>query len=170
MRIINELYQDVEEILNRLVYYTISDLKELKEPERESLTEAYELLVGALACIHQSAFYRQPEIDEEEETRVCVSENPDPPWGAPLGPREDIDFSKVHTTYTSEQKGEEVSEGTPIDNTNHTYYLGHEGNFMWEFNKAARHLLSNTYELNYDKLTITFYNDDIIIIKKDYLS
>ena len=136
MRIVNELYQDVEEILNRLVYYTITDLKELKDPERDSLTEAYDYLVQTLTCLNDASRYRKHE--EKEEARVCVSEKPDPFWN-----RDDTDFAeavassilqpKVQSSYTSEQKGEDVPEGTPIDNSNHTYYLGNEKKFMDKF-------------------------------------
>ena len=160
MRIVNELYQDVEEILNRLVYYTITDLKELKEPERESLTEAYDLLVQTLACLNQSAFYRKHEEEEEEETKVCVSEKPDPFWN-----RDDIDFSKVKASYTSEQKGEEVPEGTPIDNSNHTYFMGDERKFNWDIANAITHLTRNNV-VNYDDYTVTLVGKEIIIWKK----
>ena len=160
MRIVNELYQDVEEILNRLVYYTITDLRELKDPERESLTEAYDLLVQTLACLHQSAFYRRHEEEDEEEEQVCVSENPNPFWS-----RDDIDFSKVRSYYTCEQKGEEVPEGTPIDNSNHTYFMGDERKFNWDIANAITHLTrSNT--VNYDDFKVIVAGREIKIWRK----
>ena len=157
MRIINELYQDVEEILNRLVYYTITDLRELKEPERDSLTEAYDYLVQTLTCLNDASFYRKK---EEEETKVCVSENPNSVWN-----RDDIDFSKVQSYYTCEQKGEDVLEGTPIDNSNHTYFMGDERKFNWDIANAITHLTrSNT--VNYDDFSAKLVGGEIIIRKK----
>lgn len=157
MRIINELYQDVEGALNKLVYYTIEDLRELKDPERDALTEAYDLLVQTLSCLNDASRYRRKKEPTPEEVPDVAK------WS-----REAIDFSKVHASYTCEQKGEESAEEIPYDNFNHTYYLGDEAQFMDAFLIAARNKLSNTYELNYDCLTITYFNDDSIVIRKDY--
>ena len=75
MRIINELYQDVEEALNKLVYYTIEDLRELKDPERDALTEAYDLLVQTLSCLNDASQYRQPEVKNEKEASNPIAQD-----------------------------------------------------------------------------------------------
>jgi hypothetical protein len=171
MREIDILYDKVEVIVDELNSYILQDLRNLKEPERESLTEAYELLVGALACIHQSAFYRQPEVDEEEEARAF-------PTGKPLGPKNPAPFwvkedgkydgyREVYPedyVYTSEQKGEEVPEGTPIDNSNHTYFTGDERKFNWDIIYAMKKITgSNT--VDYDAFAVSYAGDGTIILK-----
>ena len=159
MRIINELYQDVEGVLNKLVYYTIEDLRELKDPERDALTEAYDLLVQTLSCLNDASKYRQQE--KEQFKFDCPRIYPEAIWPED----EEIDFSKIQSYYTCEQKGEEVPEGTPIDNSNHTYFIGDERKFNWDIANAITHLTrSNT--VNYDDFYVTPAGMDTIVIKK----
>jgi hypothetical protein len=166
MREIDILYTNVEVIINKLNSYIIQDLRSLKDPERESLTEAYGLLVQTLSCLDDASFYRQPEVNEEEEAQVF-------PVGEPLGPKnsdpawymDDTDYSKVYSNYTSEQKGEEVPEGTPIDNSNHTYFMGDERKFNWAIANAIKHVTgSNT--VNYDNFYIITAGGYTIQIKR----
>lgn len=169
MREIDVLYTNIEVIIDKLNSFVIQDLRKLCEPERDSLTEAYDLLVHALSCINDASFYRKHE-EEEKEARVCVSENPDPFWGAPLGPKEDaIDYSKVQSTYTSEQRGEKVPEGTPIDNSNHTYFMGDERKFNWDIANAIKHITGGN-TVDYDNFyIISTGRHTIQIIEKEDL-
>jgi hypothetical protein len=164
------LYTRVEVIIDKLNSFVIQDLRKLCEPERDSLTEAYDLLVHALSCINDASFYRKHEEDEEEEVRVCVSEKPDPFWN-----KGDTDFAEavassilqpeVQSSYTSEQKGEDVPEGTPIDNSNHTYFMGDERKFNWAIANAIKHVTgSNT--VNYDNFYIITAGGYTIQIKR----
>jgi len=67
--------------------------------------------------------------------------------------------------YTSQQKGEEVPEGTPIDNSNHTYFMGDERKFNWDIANAITRLTrSNT--VNYDDFTAKLVGGEIIIKRK----
>jgi hypothetical protein len=166
MREIDVLYTRVEVIIDKLNSFIVQDLRKLCEPERDSLTEAYDLLVHALSCINDASFYRKHEEDEEEEAQVF-------PVGEPLGPkkpdpiwnRDDIDFSKVQAYYTCEQKGDDVPEGTPVDNSNHTYFMGDERKFNWSIANAITYLTrSNT--VNYDDFTAEIIGGEIIIRKK----
>jgi len=168
MKIINELYQDVEEILNKLVYYTIEDLRELKDAERDSLTEAYDLLIQTLTCLSDASRFRKEEepyvvsaAELHKEYFKCPRTYPEAIW-----PKDErIDFSKIQSYYTCEQKGEEVPEGTPIDNSNHTYFTGDERKFNWDIANAITRLTrSNT--INYDDFTASLMGSEIIIRRK----
>jgi hypothetical protein len=142
MRIINELYQDVEEVLNKLVYYTIEDLRELKDPERDALTEAYDLLIQTLTCLSDASRFRK-----EEEP--CV-----------------VSAAELHNEYfTSNQKGESVPEGTPINNSNHTYFVGDERKFNWDIANAIKKC-SESNTVNYDDFYVTHAGENTIVIKQ----
>jgi len=168
MKIINELYQDVEEILNKLVYYTIEDRRELKDAERDSLTEAYDLLIQTLTCLSDASRFRKEEepyvvsaAELHKEYFKCPRTYPEAIWPND----EEIDFSKVQSYYTSNQKGEEVPEGTPIDNSNHTYFVGDERKFNWDIANAIKKC-SESNTVNYDNFYITHAGGNTIIIKQ----
>jgi len=181
MREIDQLYNEAEMLTDKLASYTLHDLRKLKDPEREALTEAYDLLVQTLSCLDDASQYREPEIEKEEPYVVSAAkihneyhtpqqkgkepEKKEDSYGIAWPSREDIDFSKVYSSYTCEQKGEEVPEGTPIDNSDHTYFKGDERKFNWDIANAITHLTrSNT--VNYDDFYVTPAGMDTIVIKK----
>jgi hypothetical protein len=155
MREIDRLYNEVEMLANKLASYTLQDLRKLKDPERDSLIEVYDLLVQTLSCLNDASQYRKKEVSEKKNDSYGIA------WPS----RDDIDFSKVHASYTCEQGGEEVPEGTPIDNSNHTYFTGDERKFIWDIANAITHLTkSNT--INYDDFTASLMGSEIIIRRK----
>ena len=159
MREIDRLYNEVEMLANKLASYTLQNLRELKDPERDALTEAYDLLVQTLSCLNDASKYRQQE--KEQFKFDCPRTYPEAIWPED----ERIDFSKIQSYYTCEQKGEEVPEGTPIDNSNHTYFTGDERKFIWDIANAITHLTkSNT--INYDDFTASLMGSEIIIRRK----
>jgi hypothetical protein len=156
MREIDRLYNEAEMLANKLASYTLQDLRKLKDPERDALTEAYDLLVQTLSYLNDASQYRKKEEPEKKDDSYGIA------WPS----RDNIDFSKVYTSYTCEQKGEEVPEGTPINNSNHTYFMGDERKFNWDIANAITHLTkSNT--VNYDDFTAKLVGKEIIIRRKN---
>jgi hypothetical protein len=56
---LDEIYKSTSLSANVLAEYILRKLKTLNQPERDALTEAFSLLVEALAEINQASFYRR---------------------------------------------------------------------------------------------------------------
>jgi len=146
------------------LYLTLQDIDKLKSLKHsmeantrdnysvEDANTAYCLIVNILNAL---------EKEEEKFSFDCPRTYPEAIWPDD----EEIDFSKVQSYYTCEQKGEGVPEGTPIDNSNHTYFTGDERKFNWDIANAITHLTkSNT--VNYDDFTASLMGSEIIIRRK----
>lgn len=150
------------EIKLHLTLQDIDKLKSLKHSMEantrdnysvEDANTAYCLIVNILSAL---------EKEKEQFKFDCPRTYPEAIWPED----EEIDFSKIQSYYyTCEQKGEEVPEETPIDNSNHTYFTGDERKFNWDIANAITHLTkSNT--INYDDFTASLMGSEIIIRRK----